>query len=168
MSNPRVSLDQDVIRLLRDDARLTAKDIAGMLGVAEKSVAACISHLEKDGVILKYTTVTNDPKGNKGTKIRALIELSIRPEKKTGYDAIARRICKHPNVVDHFLISGNYDFLVIVEGDSLQEISSFVSDKLASIENVRSTATHFILKKYKEHGVVFDAELPPQRLAVSP
>ncbi len=168
MSNSSSQLDQDIVRLLHDDARLTPEDIGGMLGVASKTVATHIAKLEHEGVILKYTTVTNDPKGDKGTKIRALIELSIRPEKKTGYDAIARRICKHPNVVDHFLISGDYDFLVIVEGDSLQEISSFVSDKLASIENVRSTATHFILKKYKEYGVVFESELPPQRLAVSP
>ncbi len=160
--------EESLIRLLRDNARYSNQELADILNVSAKDVEKGIKKLEKDGVILKYTTVFNDQKIDGDSVIRALIEVSIRPEKKTGFDAIAQRICQHPNVVDHYLISGNYDFLIIVEGKSLQEISSFVSDKLASIENVRSTGTHFILKKYKEHGVIMSREEGPRRLAVSP
>jgi DNA-binding Lrp family transcriptional regulator len=164
----QLDISKSVLRLLREDARRSDQELADMLGVSAESVNKAIAALKKDGVILKYTTVINDQKVEGDSTIRALIEVSIRPEKKTGFDAIAQRICQHPNVVDHFLISGNYDFLIIVEGKSLQEISSFVSDKLASIENVRSTGTHFILKKYKEHGVMMTSDEGPKRLAVSP
>jgi len=159
---------QDILRILQQDSRAAHADIATMIGTTASKVSAHIKKLEADGVILKYTTVVNDAKLADPYKIRALIEVSIRPEKKTGYDAFAKRLCKYPNVIDHYLISGNYDFLVIVEGATLQEISSFVSNKLASMDNVRSTTTHFILKKYKEHGVTFGIEEQENRLAISP
>lgn len=162
------SQQQDILRLLRENARLSVADLATMTGVSPEKVSQLITQWESNGTILKYITVFNEQKHVESTKIRALIEVSIRPEKKKGYDSIASRICKHPNVIDHYLISGNFDFLVIVEGDSLQEISSFVSDKLASIENVRSIGTHFILKKYKENGVLFEQEELADRLAVMP
>jgi DNA-binding Lrp family transcriptional regulator len=161
--------ERDILRILQDNARLSADEIAAMVNGDPEKVKSLIHSWEANGVIIKYTTVLNELKlEDSPTTLRALIEVNVRPEKKTGFDAIASRICKHPNVVDHYLISGSYDFLVIVEGRSLQEISSFVSDKLASIENVRGTATHFILKKYKDHGVIFESEPLPERLAVSP
>jgi DNA-binding Lrp family transcriptional regulator len=160
--------EQELVALLKENARQSPDELATMLGIKTSEVSSAIHRLEKRGIILKYTTVFNEQIYPTQHSIRALIEVCIRPEKKKGFDGIAKRICKYPNVIDHYLISGDYDFLVIVEGDSLQEISAFVSDKLASIENVRSTRTHFILKKYKEHGVLFDSERPVERLAVSP
>lgn len=159
--------EKELVRLLKENARYTPEDLALMTGLSTTQVEGQIKTWEAEGIILRYTTVFNDEKfKEEHPKIRALIEVSIRPEKKTGFDAIARRICKHPNV-EHYLISGNYDFLIIVEGRSLQEISSFVSDTLASIENVRSTGTHFILKKYKENGVIYGAEETGNRLVIS-
>ena len=160
--------EKELVRLLKENARYTSEDLALMTALSTVEVEGLIKAWEADGVILRYTTLFNEEKfKEEHPKIRALIEVSIRPEKKTGFDAIARRICKHPNVIEHYLISGNYDFLIIVEGRSLQEISSFVSDTLASIENVRSTGTHFILKKYKENGVVYGSEEIGSRLAIS-
>lgn len=160
--------EKELVRLLKENARYATEDLAEMTGLSTQEVEGLIKRWESEGVILRYGTVFHEEKLKEDQpKIRALIEVSIRPEKKTGFDAIARRICKHPNVIEHYLISGNYDFLIIVEGRSLQEISSFVSDTLASIENVRSTGTHFILKKYKENGVIYGSEESGSRLAVS-
>ncbi len=160
--------EKELVHLLKENARLSSEDLGQMVGLPSSKVQSLIQSWQKDGIILKHTTLFNEEKlESTHDTIRALIEVSIRPEKKTGFDAIARRICKHPNVIDHYLISGNYDFLIIVEGKSLQEISSFVSNTLASIENVRSTGTHFILKKYKENGIALGTEEMENRILVS-
>lgn len=158
----------ELIKILKQNARTPLEDIARMLNVTVKKVAAMIEKLEADGVILQYTAVTNDEliPGNDAS-IRALIKIKVAPQKRAGFDAVAQRICRYDNVVSHYLVSGDYDFLVIVEGNSLQEISAFVSDKLASIEHVVSTATHFIMKKYKESGVMLERPNEDARLAVS-
>ena len=159
-------LEQDILNLLKENARLGNRDIADCLGTSESDVHTIIQKLEKNGTILKYTAIINEAKPEKEL-IRALIEISVRPEKKSGYDAIAKRISNHPSVVGHYLISGNYDFLVLVEGETFQDISGLVSE-LASIENVRSTGTHFILKKYKENGVPFVSDELENRLPIIP
>ena len=162
------NLEKQLLTQLKSHARLSNQDLADMTNVPVEQVAKTIQKLEKNGTIIQYTTILNESCLNEEKEtIRALIEVSVRPEKKTGYDALAKRISHHPNVVGHYLISGNYDFLIIVEGSSLQEISQFVSG-LASLENVRSTGTHFILKKYKENGVAFPTEKPESRLAIIP
>jgi len=160
---------QEILKILSKNARLPVADMAQMLGVSVTVVEETMAALEAAEVIVRYTTVVNEQKmPQMKRKIRALIEVGIRPERDRGFDDIARRIAQYPNVVAHYLISGAYDFLLIVEGDSLEEISSFVSDKLASTDNVRSTSTHFIMKKYKEKGILIGEQEAPERLAIMP
>ncbi|NBV41513.1 Lrp/AsnC family transcriptional regulator [bacterium] len=162
-------LTTDVLNLLTENARMDLADIADQLSVTQEAVQAEMTELENQRIIIQYTTVIDEKKlPSRKARIKALIEVSVRPEKRTGFEAIAEKIAQFKNVVDMYLVSGGYDFLVIVEGDSLEEISSFVSDKLASIDNVRSTATHFIMKKYKEKGIVIGKQNREERLAVSP
>lgn len=162
-------ITQEVLQLLAKNARMPAEDMARLLGVTTEVIVETIRQLEADEVIVRYTTVINEQKVPQiRKKIRALIEVGVRPERERGFDDIARRIAQYPNVVAHYLISGSYDFLLIVEGESLEEISFFVSDKLASTDNVRSTATHFIMKKYKEKGIFIGEQEMPDRLAIMP
>lgn len=100
------------------------------------------------------------------SKIQALVELKVQPQKNTGYDAIAKRIYKYPQVITHYLLSGAYDFLVIVEGDTHEEIATFVFDKLATMEHINSTHTHFVFKKYKENGKPIDKDSELERMAI--
>jgi len=160
-------LKEEIIALLKSNARLSFEDIAKMLNIAVDEVEKIVHSLEQDKVILQYTIILNEKNlEHISKKIRALIEIGIRPESRSGFDHIAKRIAKFPQVINHYLISGNYDFLIIVEGETLEDISRFVSEKLASIENIRSIATHFIMKKYKENGIVMEED-PVERLAVS-
>ncbi|MGE4169458.1 MAG: Lrp/AsnC family transcriptional regulator [Candidatus Margulisiibacteriota bacterium] len=162
-------IESAILDILKVNARLPFSEVAALAGVDEKTVKATVKKLEKHKIISRYTTVINeDNLPQKDTLVRALIEVRVRPERKTGFDAIAKRIARYKNVQDHFLISGTYDFLVIVEGQTLQEVSRFVSDKLASIDNVIGTSTHFIMKKYKEHGCLMEDDVVQDRLAVSP
>lgn len=162
-----IDLEQSLLMLLKENGRLTDQALAGQLQVPEKKVASCRESLEKKGVILGYTAVIDEKALDVSvSSIRAYVELSVRPEKKTGYDAIAKRIYKYPNVCGHYLLSGGYDFLVVVEGASHQEIAGFVFDKLATIENVTTTNTHFVFKKYKEHGVLLEKENKPPRMPI--
>ncbi|MGA0241444.1 MAG: Lrp/AsnC family transcriptional regulator, partial [Candidatus Marinamargulisbacteria bacterium] len=130
-------------------------------------IEAIIETLTKSGTIRQFTTIVNDNL-IKNQPIKALVELSIRPEKDTGYDAIANKINGFPNVVSHYLVSGSYDFLLVVEGNDHKEIAHFVFDKLATIENVKATTTHFIFKSYKEQGVLIEAPATIQRVPLLP
>jgi DNA-binding Lrp family transcriptional regulator len=160
-------LESEILEILQTNARISTDDLAKMVNSSKDEVSKIITSLEKKGIILQYRTIINHKKLAKNhQKVRAIIELGVRPEKQTGFDNIAKRICSHKEVVDHFLVSGRYDFLIIVEGESLEEISSFVAEKLATIENVRETATHFIMKKYKVNGVVME-KTSTKRLVVS-
>lgn len=163
-------VESQVLALVSANARMSNIDIADQLQITADNVTEILSRLESQGVIVQYTTVVDDKKlPNRSSRIKALIEVSVRPEKRTGFESIARKIAQFNNVTDHYLISGGYDFLVTVEGDSLEEISSFVSDKLASIDNVRSTATLFIMKKYKEKGILIGGQnREEERLAIAP
>ena len=142
-------------------------ELAEMFDISEKKVDEKIKHLVSSGIIRQFSLVLNENL-IEGYPIKALVELSIRPEKDTGYDSIAKRIFEYSEVVSHYLVSGNYDFLVIVQGKNHRDIAHFVFDKLATIANVKSTTTHFIFKSYKEHGVLMEEAKLSSRLAILP
>lgn len=157
---------EEILELLKQNARLSEKDIAAMTKKSEDEVAAIIKKLEDDGVILKYAAIVNPEKsGESKDKVRAEIQLQVTPEREHGFDALADRIYRFPQVKSLFLMSGGYDFKVIIEGDSLQEVAFFVSSKLATLEGVRATKTCFILKKYKENDIVYVADERDRREA---
>lgn len=160
-------LKLQILELLKEDARRTPDLIATLLGVTEEEVAAAIKELEEDHIILKYATVVNWGKIDKD-KVTALIEVQITPERGRGFDAVAERIYLYPEVKTVYLMSGGYDLLVEIEGHSLQEVASFVSSKLATLDPVLNTKTHFILKKYKQDGVIFEEHEGDHRMMISP
>src|SRR5437667_1620524 len=156
-----------LLKLLRENAAITPAQLSKMLELPEAEVAAKIKGYEADEVILGYRTILNEEKLGVDT-VRAVIEVKITPERGGGFDRLAERIAKYPEVQSCYLMSGGYDLLVFVEGDSLREVATFVSEKLATIQGVISTATHFILKPYKEQGVLMKRDVNEERLAVSP
>lgn len=158
----------ELLEILEKDARTSAEDIAKMTRRKQEDVKKAIKKYEKEGVILKYKTVINKDLVKDGEhEVRALIEVNIVPQKDLGFDKIAERIYSFPEVTNCYLISGTYDLLVIVEGKSLHTVSNFVAEKLSCMENVRGTATHFLLKKYKEDGVVLKHREENKRIAIS-
>ena len=156
-----------LLKHLQDDASLKPAQLAAMLGCTESDVAARIKAYEADQVILGYRTILNEEKLGVDT-VRAVIEVKITPEREGGFDRIAERIARYDEVRSCYLMSGAYDLLVVVEGDGLREVAMFVSQKLATIQGVLSTATHFMLKAYKEQGVLMKPERTEERLAVTP
>ncbi|TDG00428.1 Lrp/AsnC family transcriptional regulator [Paenibacillus piri] len=156
-----------IIEILKEDARRTPALIATMLGASEAEVAEAIRDLEKANVIVKYATVVNWAKVD-DERVTALIEVQITPERGRGFDAIAERIYLYPEVKSVYLMSGAYDLLVEIEGKTLKEVASFVSNKLSPIERVLSTKTHFVLKKYKQDGIIFEDKEEDPRLLISP
>src|SRR5947199_7700908 len=159
-------MDQ-LLKLLRDNAALTPTQLSKMLSLSEAEVASRIKAYEKEQVILGYRTVLNEEK--LGVElVRAVIEVKITPERGGGFDRLAERIAKYAEVNSCYLMSGGYDLLVVVEGNSLREVATFVSEKLATVQGVVSTATHFMLKPYKEQGMLMKVEVNEERLAVAP
>lgn len=159
----------EILELLQNDARLTAEEIAAMLKKDVKTVRKQIKQLEDDGVIVKYGAIINQEKvPSKKETVRAIIELRLIPERETGFDALAERIYKFPQVESVCLISGGYDLQVIIEGKTLKEVAFFVSEKLAPLNGVQSTKTHFVLKKYKENGTILSGREKPARLSIAP
>jgi len=156
-----------VLELLKEDARRDAELIATMLAVPTEEVKQAIATLEEDHVIVKYATVVNWSKID-DQKVTALIEVQITPERGRGFEGIAERIYLYPEVKSVYLMSGAYDLLVEVEGKNLKEVASFVSNKLSPIDAVLSTKTFFILKKYKQDGIIFEEHEGDHRLMVSP
>ena len=156
-----------LLKLLHDNAALKPAQLASMLNQSESDVAAKIKKYETDEVILGYRTVLNEEKIGVDI-VRAVIEVKITPERGGGFDRLAERIAKYSEVRSCYLMSGGYDLLVIVEGNNLREVATFVSEKLATIQGVVSTATHFMLKPYKEQGVLMHRENNEERLAISP
>jgi len=158
----------EILEILEKDARTTPEDIGKMLKKKSKDIKDAIKKYEKDGVILKYKTVLNkDLVREEESRLRALIEVSIVPQKDVGFDKIAERIYSFPEVSSCYLISGTYDLLVIVEGKNIHTVSNFVAEKLSCLENVRGTTTHFLLKKYKEDGVILKHKEENKRIAIS-
>ena len=159
-------LREDILGLLGEDSRLGAARIAKMLGADEKQVAAAIKEMEESGVIIKYTVITDDELADKDT-VEALIEVKVSPMYKHGFDAIAEEIYQFDEVKTLYLMSGAYDLAVIVESASLKAVSRFVSECISTYESVISTATHFILKKYKVEGALMQDE-EGGRLSIQP
>jgi DNA-binding Lrp family transcriptional regulator len=156
-----------LLGLLRENAAYTPSQLAAMLSLPAAEVAAKIKAYEEDHVILGYRTVLNEEKLGVDT-VRAVIEVKITPEREGGFDRVAERVAKYAEVRSCYLMSGAYDLLVEVEGADLKEVALFVAQKLATIQGVVSTATHFVLKPYKEQGVLMHRETNQERLAVSP
>lgn len=147
------STDKKVLHLLQEDPRLTADNIAVMLSKEVGEIKNIIEKYEKDGVIVGYRTII-DWENTDIESVTALIELKVTPSRDRGYDRVAEKIYNYPEVKDMYLMSGGFDFTVIIEGKSMKEVALFVAEKLAPAEGVISTATHFVLRKYKTEGVI--------------
>jgi DNA-binding Lrp family transcriptional regulator len=163
-----MELKMEILEILAKDARSTVEDMAVMLGEAAEDIRAAIAELEHDRVIIQYNTVIDWNKMGNET-VQALIEVRITPQRGKGFDALARRIYGFHEVQSVYLMSGAYDLMVLVEGNTMKEVAFFVAEKLSTIDGVLSTATHFVLKKYKDNGVIVEGdEAPDDRLAVTP
>ncbi len=147
------AFEREVLNILTEDARISAGKIAAMLSVTEADVKACISGMEKSGLLVKYTAIINSEKAEE-PKVEALIEVKVSPKKKEGFDGIAKQIATFPEVKAVYLMSGAYDLAVFIEDKTLQQVARFVSERISTFDGVISTATHFILKKYKIEGVM--------------
>jgi len=155
----------EVLKLLEKNSKLTEEQIAVMLGKSVEEVRDAIRTAEEENIILGYNTIINWEKtGNE--KVIALIEVKVTPQRGEGFDKVAERIYRFPQVKACYLMSGGFDLTVIVEGKTMKEVALFVAEKLAPIESVISTATHFILKKYKDEGTVFEKKSEDDREAV--
>ena len=160
-------LKTDLIALLQEDSRYSPAKLATLLAVSETQVKAALSDMESEGIIVKYSAVINAEKT--GVEfVDALIEVRVTPQQSSGFDAIARQIYNFDNVKSVYLMSGGYDLAVMIEGKTLREVAMFVSERLSTIDGVISTATHFILKKYKTEGVILESDEPLKRIAVQP
>jgi len=157
----------ELLRLLRRNAMETPANMAKMLNLSEKDVKTKIAAYEKKGVIRGYQAIVNEDQLDLD-RVRAVIEVKITPEREGGFNRIAARLSKFPEVDSLFLMSGGYDLLVFVNGARLKDVASFVSEKLATIDGVLSTSTHFMLKTYKDQGVLMEMEKEDERLKVSP
>jgi len=156
-----------LLKLLKKNARESDATLAKELNTTAEDIRARIATYEQEGVIRAFQAILNEDRLNT-TDVRAVIELRIRPEREGGFDRVANRISKFPQVESMFLMSGAYDLLLFVKGGSLQELANFVSARLAPLDGVLSTATHFMLKTYKDQGVLMESEPHDDRLQVCP
>lgn len=158
---------EKILAIIEKNSRIDLKDMAMMLGVTEAEVANEIADMEKEHIICGYHTLINwDNTSNE--KVTALIEVKVTPQRGLGFDKIAERMYNFPDVRAVYLMSGGFDFTVIIEEKTMKEVAQFVTDKLAPLEAVRGTATHFILKKYKDHGTVLAENNKDERMLVTP
>ena len=155
-----------LLSLIERDSKLSADELAQMLNCDAATVEAALAELENEQVICGYHTLIDWDKTS-ADKVTALIEVRVTPQRGQGFDSIAERIYNYPEVRSVYLISGAYDLMVILEGKTLKEVSGFVSDKLSTLDSVLSTATHFILKKYKDHGTIFERKTRDERMPVT-
>ncbi len=157
---------KDILKILENDAHATTKQISTMTGTSNDEVAKTIKQAEKDRTILKYKTIINWEKvGNE--QVWALIEVKITPQRDVGFDSIAERIYRFPQARTVYLISGTYDLLVLIAGKTMHEVADFVAQKLAPIEGVQGTITHFVLKRYKEDGEILEGKAEVKRQTVT-
>ena len=161
------NLRNEILRYLETNSRVNLAELGVLVGVDETTVANEIADMEKEKIICGYHTLIDWDKAGVES-VTALIEVRVTPQRNQGFDRIAERIYKYPEVTAVYLISGDYDLLVTMEGKTLQGVSRFVSDKLSPIEEVVGTATHFILKKYKDHGTVMGQKKTEERILVTP
>ena len=158
---------EKILSIIEKNSRMDLKELAVILGTEEIEIVNEMQAMEEEGVICGYHTLINWEKTSL-EKVTALIEVRVTPQRGQGFDTIAESIYKYPEVNSVYLISGGYDLLVTLEGKSLKEISAFVSEKLSAQESVLSTATHFILKKYKDHGTILAKKFVDEREKVTP
>ena len=160
-------LEMQLLDLLKEDCRLPLEKIAVMLGATTTEVAETIDRLEQDRVILRYAPTINWDKTDR-ERVEAMIQVNVTPQRDKGFDEVAGRIYRFEEVKSVYLMSGGYDLLVLVEGRTLKELALFVSSKLSALEQVTGTQTCFILKRYKEEGVIFEGDKTDNRLVISP
>ena len=158
---------EEILNILdKEKGNVSRAKIAQMLGMEEKEVADKIEKMEKENVIVGYKTIVNWDKTDKDVVV-ALIELRITPQRGEGFDKVAERIYKYPQVKSLYLMSGAYDLAATIEGKSMKEVALFVAQKLAPMDSIISTATHFVLKKYKEEGIVFEDDEKDTRQVIT-
>ena len=157
---------EKILNLIEKNSRIDIKDVAIMLGKTEIEVANEIAAMEKERIICGYHTLINWD-NTKDEKVTALIEVKVTPQRGLGFDKIAERIYNYEEVSAVYLMSGAFDFTVLIEGKTMKEVSKFVFDKLATLESVLSTSTHFVLKKYKDHGTILDHPKKDERIMVT-
>lgn len=158
---------EEILNILdKEKGNVSRAKIAQMIGMEEKEVADKIEKMEKENVIVGYKTIVNWDKTDKDVVV-ALIELRITPQRGEGFDKVAERIYKYPQVKSLYLMSGAYDLAVTIEGKSMKEVALFVAQKLAPMDSIISTATHFVLKKYKEEGIVFEDDEKDTRQVIT-
>jgi DNA-binding Lrp family transcriptional regulator len=157
----------EILEILSENAKSSASEIAALLGRSETDVAREIKELEDAGIIRKYITLINWEKLDQSL-VFAVLELKVALQRKTGYDAVAERIANFSEVDSVRLISGGHDLSITVRGKSMKDVAYFVAEKIAPLEGVQSTCTHFILKSYKEHGVILTDKPKPKRLVITP
>lgn len=160
-------MNEKILRAIEQNSKLTVEELAVMLGSTREQVAADIASMEEDKIICGYPTLINWEKISP-EKLIALIEVKVTPQRGQGFDKIAERIYKFSEVETVFLMSGGFDLTVIIRGKSMSEVAGFVSDKLAPMEAVLSTSTHFVLKRYKENGIMMQQEKVDERIMVTP
>lgn len=158
---------EKILNYIEKNSRVELKELAVLLGMKEVDVANELAAMEADGTICGYHTLINWDNVTTD-RVNALIEVRVTPQRGKGFDEIAERIYKYPEVHATYLISGGYDLLVSIEGKSLRQVSTFVSEKLSTIDEVISTATHFILKKYKDHGTIMNEKKDDERIMMTP
>lgn len=158
---------EKILNMIEKNSRIDLKDMAVMLDVSEAELANELADMEKEKIICGYHTLINWDKTSE-EKVTALIEVKVTPQRGLGFDSIAERIYNYEEVNALYLMSGGFDFTVIIEGKSMKSVAQFVSSKLAPLESVLSTSTHFVLKKYKDHGTVLEAETKDERILVTP
>lgn len=157
---------EKILSIIETNSKIDVADVAAMLGVSEIEVANELADMEKEHIICGYHTLINWDKTSE-EKVTALIEVRVTPQRGIGFDAIAERIYKFSEVHALYLMSGGFDFTVIIEGKTMKSVALFVSEKLAPLESVLSTSTHFVLKKYKDHGTILSAVESEERMMVT-
>lgn len=157
----------EILSIIEKNSRIDTKELSVRLGTTEDVIVSEMMKMEDEGIICGYHTMINWEKTTQD-KVTALIEVRVTPQRGEGFDHMAERIYKYPEVQSVYLISGGFDLLITLEGKSLKEVSSFVSDKLSTLESVLSTATHFILKKYKDHGTIMTKKYEDERMKITP
>lgn len=158
---------EQILTFLEKNSKIDLGELAILLGSSEEVIANEVAQMEKEQVICGYHTLIDWEKTSQ-EKVTALIEVRVTPQRGQGFDSIAERIYNYPEVQSVYLISGAYDLLVILQGKSLREVSAFVSDKLSTLDTVLSTATHFILKKYKDYGTILGKKTKDERMLMTP
>lgn len=158
---------EKILAVIEKNSRIDIKDLAVLLGESEIAVANEIADMEKENIICGYHTIINWDNTSE-EKVEALIEVKVTPQRGMGFDKIAERIYQYSEVESVYLMSGAYDFTVFINGKTMRQVAQFVSDKLSPMDSVLSTATHFVLKKYKDHGTVISKPVQDERMLITP